>query len=158
MTQKLGKMLWSLGIILIIIAIFVLIFLAWWYREPSIDDINKTEDETNSNNYPTMHARCRKDPRCDGTVCVSDCGGDLICDTTCHRCKKKIGGNCSSTVDCETGLICDNWKCTPNSSSFDETPHQYSMTYINNDKKQVHWNEQNEIFQIPPRPFKSIFQ
>jgi len=152
-------MLLSTGIILIVIAIFVLIFLAWWYHDSSDDQMPEkssfqiSEDQDEINNYPTIHARCRKDPKCDGTTCVSDCGGDLTCDKICHRCKKKIHGSCSSDVDCETGLICHNWKCVPQKSTdnisienlHDEVPNSFT------DKKHIYWNDKYEIFKIPPR-------
>lgn len=131
-------MLLRVGIILIIISIIVLIFLSWWYSDPPSE----------SPNYPTMHSRCRNDPSCDGTTCVSQCGGDLTCDKICHRCKKTLGGTCSSTVDCETGLICHNWKCQSNNSppNVDIFPPDTSNSI---DKKQVHWADKNEIFFIP---------
>jgi len=89
-----------LWIILIVIAILVL-FILWWIsgNETMLIEID---------NYPTVHARCRSD---------STCGGDLTCDLHCNRCRKKIGGDCSADNDCESGLICRNWKCSTESNS-----------------------------------------
>jgi len=77
-------------ILLILLAIIVIIILCFYNY--NIDP-----------NIPTIHAQCHEN---------NSCGGDLTCDTICHRCKKKIGGNCAGDVDCETGLRCINWKCS----------------------------------------------
>lgn len=63
-----------------------------WYTTPANEDIV----------YPTIHARCKMN---------SACGGDLVCDLNCHRCKKQAYGDCASDVDCESGLHCVNWQC-----------------------------------------------
>lgn len=137
-------------IIIIIIAILTLLFLSYWY---SYHLFNSTKDtlSLNSDIYPTIHARCKQDPKCDGTTCVRDCGGDLICDEICHRCKKKLDGSCSSSVDCKTGLICHNWICVhPDSLDVHtDTEIIHSKPTIS---KQVHWNNNYEIYNIPPRP------
>jgi len=139
-------MIWIIGIFLIFIAIIFLIF----YRSfPS--DFSSNID-LNSPIYPTLHAYCLKDPKCDGTICVNDCGGDLICDKSLNRCKKKLGGDCSSTVDCENGLVCSNWICSHHTSDLSST----SPISISPDKKQVHWDNNFEIFQIPSRSHKSF--
>lgn len=105
-------------IILIIIIVVLILFFLWWFNFISFKDfiesnsIKPTLNKLNSQesgivdpiNYPTIHAYCQSD---------SACGGDLICDINCKRCKKKFGGNCSSNVDCEFGLDCYNWKCVP---------------------------------------------
>lgn len=88
-----------LWIILILIAITIL-FLLWWYADftdpPA--EINSIETEF----HPTIHARCQSS---------LTCGGDMICDLNCHRCRKQLGGDCANDVDCEFGLRCRNWKC-----------------------------------------------
>lgn len=85
--------LWGFGIILVVIAIVVLLVL-FWYNRPQRNPIP-----------PTMHSRC-------GINSKGECGGDLTCDPTCHRCKKKLGSDCAVDVDCETGLYCINWICS----------------------------------------------
>jgi hypothetical protein len=87
-----------LWVILILVAI-VAIFLLWWFSNftPEVDDIE-------SEFHPTIHARCQSN---------STCGGDLICDLNCHRCRKQSGGDCANDVDCEFGLQCHDWKCSP---------------------------------------------
>lgn len=118
-------------LILIILAIIVLAILWWYSGAPGTKD-----------DYPTMHARCK-----DGTKC----GGDLICDNNCHRCKKRKGGACAGDVDCESGLICNNWICT---SSEDVTIINDKNSKSNSsieikDKKGVRWDEsRNQIFEF----------
>lgn len=143
-------MIWIIGIILIFIAIIFLLFFSLFYRPPP-SDLSSNID-SNSTIYPTLHAYCLKDPKCDGTVCVNDCGGDLICDKSINRCKKKLGGDCSSTVDCSNGLVCSNWVCSHHDSNF--TP--IDSLPLSPDKKQVRWNNNFEIFQIPSRSHKSF--
>ena|SRR5438132_13196325 len=59
-------------------------------------------------NIPTLHAICSTN---------NYCGDDMTCDVSSKRkkegrCKKKVGGSCSSDVDCEQGLMCSKkWKC-----------------------------------------------
>lgn len=130
-------MLFFIAILLIFIAFILLLYLTWSSPpNPHYD-------------YPTIHTRCRDDKSCDGTTCVTHCGGDLTCDKISHRCKKQLGGNCSSHVDCETGLLCHNWKCV---SNYDEISNPTSSDSSSNssDKKRVHWNNHDEIFPIPP--------
>lgn len=83
-------------IVLICIAVLVLI----WYGITSSH--NPPEPNSDDSHQPTIHATCK-----DGVPC----GGDLVCDINCKRCKKQIGGNCAHDVDCETGLRCYHWKC-----------------------------------------------
>jgi len=142
-------MLWTVAIILIMIAIIILVFLSWLVK-PSIP--NQVDD------YPTIHARCQKDKSCDGATCVTQCGGDLTCDKIFHRCKKKLGGSCSSNIDCETGLVCHTWKCVSDTNSPDNEsdPKILSNEPVSDltfhvEKKQVRWSEKDEIFLIPPK-------
>lgn len=51
--------------------------------------------------YPTMYSRCDINNKC---------GGNLVCDA--GRCRQKLGGNCAANLDCESGLVCNNWICT----------------------------------------------
>lgn len=136
-------MLWTVAIILIIIAIIVLFFLAWLATPVPLNHLD---------NYPTIHARCQKDNLCDGATCVTHCGGDLTCDNISHRCKKMLGGTCSSNVDCETGLLCHSWKCVSDTNSPDNyiEPEILSNAPISH-KKHVRWTEKDEIFLIPPK-------
>lgn len=90
--------------------------------------------------YPTIHSQCPNN---------HSCGGDLICDTTCHRCKMKLGGDCAINTDCENGLICHDWKCSDPKVNVKETINEDSDELNNQSiKKNVHWNDNNEIFYI----------
>ena len=79
---------------IIIIIIFLIIIIK--YTNKNI--INDHLDE----NLPTLHSKCDKN---------EPCGGDLICNKNCKRCKQKLGGNCSMDIDCDEGLKCYDWKC-----------------------------------------------
>lgn len=143
---------WVLFLLLIIIAVIFLLSLSFFsFSDPPVT----TDSDITPPNYPTMHARCKKDNLsssypCDGALCVTQCGGDLVCDETCNRCKKMLGGSCSSNVDCETGLICHSWTCVPPSnitSSNNTLPSPINPS----SEKHIRWNEKDEIFPIPPR-------
>lgn len=86
-----------LWVVLIIVAIIVL-FLLWWIS----GNTQNLESNSEFGSYPTIHARCKSS---------SMCGGDLVCDLNCHRCRKKLGGDCANDNDCESGLHCHNWRC-----------------------------------------------
>jgi hypothetical protein len=95
---------------MIAILVFIIFIMSWYYNTPN--DITKEENthlsdtkSLESSIIPTMHARCHAD---------HPCGGDLTCDMKCFRCRKKDGGECATDTDCESGLICHNWKCSPN--------------------------------------------
>lgn len=114
-------------VILIIFAIIVL-FILWWFSGSEVEE---------SSHYPTVHARCRSD---------SACGGDLVCDLHCNRCRKKIGGDCSGDNDCESGLRCHNWKCSPDDSNYTAETPKDSMKSNKGPVKGVRWNDtKNEI-------------
>lgn len=132
-------MLLIIAVVLIFISILVLFLLSWLYHTSSpVSDI-----------YPTIHYPCHNDSLCDGIFCVKNCGGDLICDTVSHKCKKKIDGTCSSTVDCQTGLICSDWKCISDTGiNVDNPP---VILNSSSSQKHVRWTEHNEIFHIPSR-------
>jgi hypothetical protein len=119
-----------LWIILIVFAIIILLIL-WWYNNFIIYSFSYTSNQSNTSNIsdisnktigftgsydhdsiaiPTIHSRCNQN---------SPCGGDLVCDLNCKRCKKKINGDCSADIDCESGLRCHNWKCSSNSIPID---------------------------------------
>lgn len=118
-----------LWIIVVLCAILIL-FLGWWFS-------SKEGDESEEPSYPTVHARCRSD---------STCGGDLICDLNCNRCRKKIGGNCSADMDCESGLRCREWKCTRTKEPDNPKLEEHSKSHIY-DSKGVHWDEtKNETY------------
>lgn len=104
----------------ILLVIFIVLLL-WWYIHPP--------EEIEFEQPPTIHAKCQSN---------QGCGDSLVCDLNCHRCRKKIGGDCSNDVDCESGLKCHNWKCT------DNTHHSPIIDTKTKDKtthKSVHWNE-----------------
>ena len=111
--------LWLKLLSLLFLLLLILLFI-WWSPEIS-DDI------------PTIHAVCQTD---------KNCGSNLSCDTQFNRCKQKIEGPCSSDIDCESGLFCSNWKC----SNFITDDNDITTTNTMNAKKEVRWNEVNEIF------------
>lgn len=134
--------------LLLIITAIIVLTLLWWYSNPPIQSTsitshtgsdkssNLSSDSSDSPVYPTIHARCQSS---------SSCGGDLVCDLNCHRCKKKLGGDCSNDLDCESDLHCHNWKCIsdPPSSLIDvSSPKKHSS-------KGVKWNDDlNQTFYI----------
>ena len=125
--------------IIVVLCSILILFLGWWFSSKDVDESEET-------NYPTVHARCRSD---------STCGGDLICDMNCNRCRKKIGGNCSADMDCESGLRCREWKCTrvkelkelkELKESDEPKLEEHGKPHIN-DSKGVHWDEtKNETY------------
>ncbi len=110
---------WFIGFIIISIIIFVCLL---YYNSPDTID------------HPTMYSKCKID---------SQCGGDLVCD--CNRCKKRLGGNCSSNSDCELDLICHNWLCSDPKDPKDSNKINPDINDIpkssNNNKKHVKWND-----------------
>lgn len=112
-----------LWIVLIIIAIIVLSLL-WWFNS----------EEQTTTHYPTVHARCRSD---------TTCGGDLVCDLSCNRCRQQLNGDCSMDTDCQSGLRCHRWKCVLEKETVDEYDEQLDKK--NKSDKSVRWNEINEI-------------
>lgn len=97
-------------LLLVVFAIIILVML-WWF----MDNPNSIESEQT----PTIHAICKSNSACGGD------SSDLTCDSHCHRCLKKLNGDCSADIDCEFGLKCHNWKCSfvnGDSSSEDEPP------------------------------------
>lgn len=111
-------MLW----IIILLCLAFITLCVVWYTTPESENII----------YPTIHARCQKN---------SVCGGDLVCDLNCHRCKKQAYGDCASDVDCESGLLCVNWQCVDGThSTFDSNVSE--LTHIHtDDTKSVRWRE-----------------
>jgi hypothetical protein len=128
-------MLW---IILICLAVIV-IFISWWLQ---IDNSSVLNSDNSSEDFqPTMHARCREDV---------PCGGDLICDIKCKRCKQKINGDCAEDVDCETGLRCYHWKCVPADKNIinDNNDEDYHIELSKDLTHKVSWKPTNDIFYI----------
>ena len=117
--------------VFIVLIVLAILFLSWWFTAgTSIADSNLTFQ-----NYPTIHARCQSHDMC---------GGDLTCDANCHRCRKKLGGDCANSNDCESGLHCQDWKCT-------NIPNLKNANNISDIKepKVVKWNEEkNETYYI----------
>lgn len=134
-----------LWIILICIAILVLVGVRWWQLVIPVNGAN-LESEVDMKvgaeieAEPIMHARCREN---------TPCGGDLICDLKCKRCKQPVHGDCAVDTDCETGLHCLNWKCIPTSDNHDlkEWVHDDSEPSTS-DTHHVSWKATNEIFYI----------
>ena len=117
-------------ILWLILLLLLLLLFIWWYS-------SEIKDSDISIDIPTIHAKCQKE---------GNCGDNLICDIECRRCKQKIGGACSSDVDCQSGLICSDWKC----SDFKETIEKKNTDILptNDTKKEVRWKDVNEIFYI----------
>jgi hypothetical protein len=133
-------------IILIIISILlIVIFMIYYYNlinipyVPEIDDspIITSVDKSTGDIDGILHSRCKN----------STCSGNLICDNITNRCKKQIGGDCSSNVDCQGDLICQNWVCTKNIS-----PKSYTLNpkHKRKSSKKVHWGT-NIIYNICKR-------
>lgn len=57
------------------------------------------------NVIPTLHAKCDE----------VGCGGNLVCDSTCDRCRQKLNSPCANDIDCIDGLRCIDWICSNNS-------------------------------------------
>jgi hypothetical protein len=93
-------------------------------------------------NLPTMHSRCQ----------INTCGGDLVCDLNCNRCKKNLAGDCSTDIDCNSGLYCHNWQCAPiippPLNIIPREPSSVNITATTApEKKSVKWDDtKNEIF------------
>lgn len=121
----------SLTIIFLIIIILYLLFL---HNVSSQNNISHQEEEEIT--PPTMHAKCYTN---------HGCGGDLTCDVVCSRCKKKIGGNCASDVDCETGLVCRSWKCSDNLDNLTDN----TIMSVKHSNKHIQWANNDEIYPIP---------
>ena len=120
-------------IIFVIILIIVLLLL-WWIDRMYTEKNTPTSPDTSN---VTIHSRCKEN---------SACGGDLTCDNNCHRCKKRLNGDCASDVDCETGLVCHQWKCVPSNPNI---PPIEIVDKPSQKEKHVHWNDaKNEIFPI----------
>lgn len=100
-------------IIFIAVIIFILICIIFFFykSKPKIENFEKEDD---SEHVPTLHSKCDINQHC---------GGDLICNKNCKRCKKQLGGDCSMDIDCDEGLKCHDWKC------------------VSKIKKHVKWND-----------------
>jgi hypothetical protein len=125
--------LWVL--VVIIILVFMLVFLLLYLSSVVPDDIlpdnfngQLTNDETFA---PIMHARCKNTP----------CGGDLICDDVCYRCKQKVGGKCATNIDCQSSLLCHNWICTDPTNIMEPIDDTQNDITINHSDKHVHWED-----------------
>lgn len=88
-------------IVYVVIFIIVVIYLLYNSSNNS-KPINEIEE------YPTIHSECSN---------RSTCGGDLVCDSSCNKCRKPLGSTCAADVDCEKGLMCKNWVCSKNNKS-----------------------------------------
>jgi hypothetical protein len=105
-------------------------------------------DNNNINNTGVMYSRCDES---------TDCGKILVCDITTHRCKKDMGGSCSTDMDCNGDLTCVNWVCQKNSNDNVQTANDTiklndkvadeKKTY-KNFKKHVNWNENVDVRHI----------
>jgi hypothetical protein len=92
------------------------------YEYSNITENFDEDDSDESVHHPTIHAKCPFDALC---------GGDLVCDTKCLRCKKKIGGNCAVDNDCIFGLICHDWKCEPPINTKESEIHEEKIDSVN---------------------------
>lgn len=134
-------------IVWILFSIIIICFLVlFWYFSPqeiaetptSLEFVKIVDSDTetlpvvhNITHHPTIHSMCNQN---------SLCGGDLVCDINCHRCKKKVGGSCSSDIDCESHLICHNWICTSTQESDSYVVEPNHIT-PNKSTKNVQWND-----------------
>lgn len=122
----------------ILVVIIVFSLLLWYYIEYSpinADEFEHEEQELEeSEPIPTMHARCQN---------ATSCGGDLICDVHCHRCKKQIGGDCSSDIDCESNLRCQDWRCVNNLQEILLDSSNYESNYESNHKSNHESNHES---------------
>lgn len=107
-----------------VVLIFLIIFL-WWLS-------NYFKDTTD----PIIHSQCNSN---------NSCGSELVCDLISNRCKKALGGDCSTDVDCQTGLYCVNWKCTDNLKSSNENNITINKNKTN---KKVQWSDKDTIIYI----------
>jgi len=100
----------------------------------SSDSINNDSDF-----HPTIHSKCNRS---------SSCGGNLICDSSSHRCKQQLNGPCSSSIDCHSDLICHNWSCVSPSNIQSSNISVGSHVSVS-ETKRVHWNDNmNQIYYI----------
>ena len=127
-------MLWLIPVLIAIIVLCIL----WWYG----NSITPTDHDDDI--HPTIHAKCN----------IDSCGGDLVCDLNCNRCKKSLNGDCSTDTDCESGLFCHEWKCSFTVNENNKYPNTKSIDNNNSieKKKVVKWNDdKNETYFIHPR-------
>lgn len=108
------------GIIICILIISMIILHLTTSDNTQIKNTNKKESVIEEN---IIHSRCN-----------GSCSGDLTCDLHSKRCKKQLGGDCAMDVDCQTGLYCNNWKCS-NEKPF----HNLSTEFKAKTDKKVHW-------------------
>lgn len=126
-----------MSIIFLLLLIFFLLLLVFFIPPPDSPEI-----------FPTLHSLCSSNQSlCDTFPCVTNCGGDLICDPLSSRCKKQLYGSCSSHVDCQSGLFCHNWVCSPHPLS----PTPDSPPPVSSHHKKVSWSDHNEIFHFTKR-------
>lgn len=139
-------MLLILFIVIILFSIGLLLY-ANGYIKP-YQPLHPPADKTN---IPTIHVYCSNSDQCNGINCVNDCGSDLVCDKISSRCKKTLGGNCSTDVDCKTGLVCRNWKCINDNIDVPTENFDIELNVNKKHNKSVKWNKIDEIYPIPPR-------
>lgn len=96
-----------LWVILILIGLIVVVYIWWTSPIPLAPQTNDSQEDLP---IPTMHSFC--DPN-------RSCGGDLVCDSQCHRCKMKAGGDCAGDGDCDRNFRCHDWKCILIDNTFD---------------------------------------
>jgi len=146
-------------LIVFIMVVIIFIFDNFGYFN-NIVDINLNYDE------PVMYSHCNLN---------SQCGGDLVCDIKCQRCKQSLGGNCSTNNDCQQSLICSEWVCSyPKNYLSDNIKNNQSdnikediniidisntetiidptkgndLVKRDNNKKEVKWTKYNNVYYI----------
>jgi len=129
-------MLWIIVIIIIIIIVILILlrYISFWFLQS--DNILNSEDISHDQEFPlpTIHNRCDID---------KPCGGDLVCDLKCKRCRKSLNGDCSSDIDCDSGLRCFNWKCSPIQKINSSNNESSDLIKQKKSNKFVRWNDEN---------------
>ena len=82
-------------VIIVVVVIILLYFIYYWYF---------SANNTTDNIIPTLHAKCNE----------VGCGGNLVCDSTCDRCRQTLNSPCANDIDCTHGLHCIDWICGDN--------------------------------------------
>lgn len=118
-------------VILLILAILFILYLH--YSSPPITTVSSDEYSSDDEpNIPTIHSSCN---------ISDDCGGSLVCDNSCNKCKNNNGNKCASDVDCLSGHFCQNWVCTPFSQSSTGGAPKINPKSRKSTDKSVKWND-----------------
>lgn len=120
-------------LLLVFIFCIILLVVCFYIYFNSYEDKEESDDGEEDIN-PTMYSFC--------DIGIN-CGNDLVCDK--QRCKKDLGGECSTLNDCRSGLICHNWMCTNSNNQGIKLVNKIEKRATN---KNVRWNDNNQIYYI----------